>query len=73
MAFSGQDRDNQQQTADSQYYDDGPSIMPSSESFAGNRDNWGASAENWSATGTAAGESTEWHAPGTTNTGGSSW
>jgi small subunit ribosomal protein SAe len=61
--YTGKDRDNQQQGSDPNYYDDGPSIMPSAENFAGNRDNWGASAtENWSAAGTVAGESNEWNA-----------
>lgn len=71
---TGQDRD-AQNALESQYYDEGPSMMPASENFAGNRDNWGASADNW-ATGTAAtaGESNEWSAPAAPNTtGGSAW
>jgi small subunit ribosomal protein SAe len=68
--YTGQERDNQQQGLDSNYYDDGPSIMPSAANFAGNRDNWGASAtENWTAAGTGAGESNEWNAPSAGNTG----
>ena len=36
-------------------------MMPASESFAGNQENWGASAtEGWTG---AAGEATEWTAP----------
>ncbi len=45
--------------------------MPSAENFAGNRDNWGASAtENWGTAG-ATGESNEWNATsaGTATTG----
>lgn len=60
--FTGQDRDNQQQAIESNYYDEGPSIMPSSENFAGNRDNWGASAEGWNANAAGTGESNEWTA-----------
>jgi len=65
--------------ADSNYYDDGPSIMPSSEGFAGNNENWGASAtDNWgTTTGTpaATADTADWTAAtGTTTTGGtSSW
>jgi len=44
--------------------------MPSSENFAGNRDNWGASAaDNWGVAGTAAPETNEWNAQSATNTG----
>ncbi|CAF1389544.1 unnamed protein product [Rotaria magnacalcarata] len=50
-----QDRDAQQHAADSNYYDDGPSMMPSAENFAGNQDNWGASAaDNWTGATTGA-------------------
>lgn len=59
-----QDRDGQH-GADANYYDDGPSIMPASESFAGNQDNWGASAaDNWTG-GPSAGagvETADWNA-----------
>ncbi len=70
-AFTGQDRDTQQHGLDTNYYDDGPSIMPASENFAGNRDNWGASAtDSWGVAGTAAAaETNEWNAPSATNTG----
>jgi len=72
---AGQDRDGQQHALESQYYDDGPSIMPSSESFAGNRDNWGASADSWGTGGNVAAsgaETSDWTAPaaGTTTTAG---
>ena len=71
--LGGQDRDTQN-ALESQYYDDGPSIMPASESFAGNRDNWGASADNWGAgnAGTA-GETNEWNASTAANTAASGW
>jgi len=69
---TGQDRDGQQHALDSQYYDDGPSIMPASESFAGNQDNWGASAtDGWGGANAAAGggaETNEWTAPPAANT-----
>ncbi|CAF1332484.1 unnamed protein product [Adineta steineri] len=71
---SGQDRDTQQHAIESAYYDDGPSIMPSSENFAGNQDNWGASAaDGWgtanAGAGTAAAETSDWAAPAAVNTG----
>lgn len=61
---STQDYDNQQYGADNNYQDDGPSIMPASESFAGNRENWGASAADGWAAGTG---TNDWNAtnPGT--------
>jgi hypothetical protein len=48
--------------------------MPASESFAGNQDNWGASAtDGWgAAAGTGAAETNEWNAPTAANTGVSS-
>ncbi|CAF2952969.1 unnamed protein product [Rotaria sp. Silwood2] len=64
VGVTGQEREVQQHTSDANYYDDGPSIMPASENFAGNQDNWGASAdENWSAgaTGTTV-EPRDWSA-----------
>jgi hypothetical protein len=78
-AHTGQDRDAQQHASDSHYYDDGPSMMPASESFAGNQDNWGASAtEGWGVTsagagagaGTGTADINDWTAPaaGTTGT-----
>lgn len=74
VGFSGQNRDNQQQALESQYYDDGPSIMPSAGNFAGNQENWGASGQNWGVTaGAGAVESTEWNAPAAANTGATSW
>jgi len=74
VGFSGQNRDNQQQALESQYYDDGPSIMPASGSFAGNQENWGASGQNWGVTaGAGAVESNEWNAPATANTGATNW
>ena len=67
--FTGQDRDAQQHGLDTNYYDDGPSIMPASENFAGNRDNWGASAtDNWGGAGTGAADTNEWSAPSAPNT-----
>lgn len=83
VTHGGQDRDAQTRGLDSNYYDDGPSIMPASESFAGNQDNWGASAtEGWgvgaggAGTGTGAGtgatETNEWNASNAANTGVSS-
>ena len=70
VAVTGQDRDAQQHALDSNYYDDGPSIMPASENFAGNQDNWGASAtDGWGAAataGTGGTETNEWNAPSCT-------
>jgi len=66
---SGQDRDAQQRQMD---YDDGPSIMPASESFAGNQDNWGASAtDSWGAAnaGTGGADTSDWNAPTAATTG----
>jgi len=76
---SGQDRDAQQHALESQYYDDGPSIMPSSENFAGNRDNWGASGDNWgganagATAGGAGGETNDWNTPAAVNTTAGGW
>lgn len=72
---TGQDRDGQQHAVESQYYDDGPSMMPASESFAGNRDNWGASADNWGAAnpGAVGAETSEWNAPAAVNTAATGW
>ena len=70
-AVTGQERDNQQRTTDAPYFDDGPSIMPASENFAGNQDNWGASAENWA--GTATVETNEWSATSAVNPASSAW
>jgi len=45
--------------------------MPASESFAGNQDNWGASAtDNWSAAnaGTGGAETSDWNAPAAATT-----
>ncbi|CAF3193206.1 unnamed protein product [Rotaria socialis] len=72
-----QDRDTQH-AADSNYYDDGPSMMPSAENFAGNQDNWGASAaDNWTGatTGGAAAVATNDWATGTpaVTAGSSAW
>lgn len=63
-----QEYDNQQYTLDTNYQDDGPSMMPASENFAGNRANWGASAADGWTGAAAATESNEWAAtnPGTT-------
>lgn len=52
--------------------------MPASENFAGNQDNWGASAENWStanpgAGGGAAAETSDWSAPAAVSTTTSAW
>lgn len=72
-AVSGQERE-AQQALESQYYDDGPSIMPSSTSFAGNRDNWGASGDNWGvANPPAPGETNEWNAPAAAPTAAPGW
>jgi hypothetical protein len=75
---TGQDRDGQQHAADSQYYDDGPSIMPSAENFAGNQDNWGASAtDGWGAanagTTTGGAETSDWNAATAATTGTAAW
>ncbi len=72
---TGQDRDGQQHALESNYYDDGPSIMPSAENFAGNRDNWGASGENWgaAAAGTGGAETSDWNAPTAANTAATGW
>jgi small subunit ribosomal protein SAe len=73
VAVTGRDRDTQGLGLETNYYDDGPSIMPSSETFAGNQENWGASAtENWTSGVAAPGgvESNEWTAStAATNTG----
>jgi len=64
VGVTGQDRDAQQHASDQAYYDDGPSIMPSSENFAGNQDNWGASAaDGWVGgnTATSGAETNEWN------------
>lgn len=60
---TGQEREGQQLGIDAAYYDD-TSMMPASESYAGNQDNWGASAaDNWTAgTGTTGVETSEWNA-----------
>jgi len=76
VGVTGQDRDTQQQALESQYYDDGPSIMPSSENFAGNQDNWGASAaDGWGGATAATGgaDTNEWSAPTAVNTSTSGW
>jgi small subunit ribosomal protein SAe len=69
---TGQDHDAQQRQLDANYYDDGPSIMPASESFAGNQDNWGASAtDGWGVTAAAganAPDTNDWTAPTAVNT-----
>lgn len=66
---TGQDYDaGQNQYDNAGGYDDGPSMMPASETFAGNQENWGASAtDEWAgaaagagATGTA---TNDWSAP----------
>ena len=72
VAVTGQDRDAQSHAIEPSYYDDGPSIMPSSENFAGNQDNWGASAtDGWvnGAAATGATETNEWTAATATTTG----
>jgi len=71
---TNQDRDTAQHQTDSNYYDDGPSMMPASESFAGNQDNWGASAaDGWgvanAGTGASAPATNDWTATSGTNTG----
>lgn len=63
---TGHELDGQQQHQLESTYDyDGPSIMPSSEGFAGNNENWGASAESWGGAPTAAAGASEWNAPTT--------
>lgn len=64
--FSGKTR-GADQAAEANYYDDGPSMMPASESFAGNQPNWGASAADGWGAGTGA-ESNEWNAANASNT-----
>ena len=66
----GQDQDAQAHGIDSNYYDEGPSMMPASETFAGNQDNWGASAEGWGAPAAGTTNTNEWSAaaPATTGT-----
>jgi small subunit ribosomal protein SAe len=63
---TNQDRDATQHQTDSNYYDEGPSIMPSSENFAGNQDNWGASAaDGWGVTAAGTGgavSANDWNA-----------
>ena len=76
VGVNGQNRDAQQHALESNYFDDGPSIMPASESFAGNQENWGASAtEHWgtSTTGTGAVETNEWNPTTAVNTATSGW
>ncbi|UJR10372.1 hypothetical protein I4U23_014577 [Adineta vaga] len=72
---ANQDRDGQQHAGDQGYYDDGPSMMPSAESFAGNQENWGASAAEGWATGNAGtgAETNEWNAPAAATTATTSW
>jgi small subunit ribosomal protein SAe len=64
------DQDGQQRASDTNYYDEGPSMMPASESFAGNQENWGASAaDGWGVAGaatTSATETNDWTTPSTT-------
>jgi small subunit ribosomal protein SAe len=73
--LTGQDRDRQQHALESNYYDDGPSIMPAAENFAGNRDNWGASGENWGAANPGAGgaDTSDWNAPTAANPTATGW
>ncbi|CAF0847374.1 unnamed protein product [Adineta ricciae] len=60
-AVTGQVRDGQQ-NADQGYYDEGPSMMPSSENYAGHQENWGASAtEEWGTGAPAAGGESSWN------------
>lgn len=79
LGVTGQDRDTQQHALDSAYYDEGPSMMPASEKFAGNQDNWGASAtDGWSTgnTGTGGADTSDWNPPATAaagHTGTSGW
>jgi small subunit ribosomal protein SAe len=73
---TGQDRDRQQHAQDANYFDDGPSMMPAAENFAGNQDNWGASAaDSWAAptAGTGAAETSDWTAPTGVTAGTSTW
>jgi predicted oxidoreductase (fatty acid repression mutant protein) len=59
-----------QHAADSNYYDDGPSIMPSADSFAGNQENWGASAvDGWATNTSGAANTNEWTALDAASTG----
>lgn len=70
---TGQDYDAGQAQYETAAYDDGPSMMPASETFAGNQDNWGASAtDGWMATGGAT-ETNEWTASTTATTGTRPW
>ena len=67
-AAPGAEFDAQQNPLDANY-DDGPSMMPAASNFAGNQENWGASGDNWTATGAADGaEVFEWNQTSTTNT-----
>lgn len=74
-----QDRDGRQQITDSNYYDDGPSMMPSAETFAGNQENWGASAtDDWTAGGADANananaNTSNWNAPSGVTAGTTAW
>jgi len=68
---AGHEHDTQQQhQTESNFYnanDDGPAMMPSSEGFAGNNENWGASAtDSWGGAGTGTGVASEWNTTGTT-------
>jgi len=65
---TGHDLDGQtQHQAESAYFDDGPALMPSSENFAGNNANWGASAtENWGEETPAGVTASNWATTGTT-------
>jgi len=71
-AYGKQDRDGQQATAEQSYYDDGPSMMPSAENYAGRQENWGASAaDGWGGAGAAAAgaDSSDWNASNAATTG----
>ncbi|CAF2391660.1 unnamed protein product [Rotaria sp. Silwood2] len=69
VGLTGQDRDTKQFASDFAYYDDGPSMMPAAESFAGNQENWGASAtDSWAGTGTGAADTNEGNASNAANT-----
>ncbi|CAF1004173.1 unnamed protein product [Rotaria sordida] len=71
--LTSEDRDKKRLGSDFPYYDDGPSMMPAAETFAGNRDGWGASAtEGWTAAGTGGADTNEWNASNVANTGVSS-
>lgn len=74
--FGGRDRDGQQAASEAVYYDDGPSIMPAAENFAGNQENWGASAaDGWGVQGSG-GDSNNWNtssAAGTTGGVSTNW